>query len=88
MLKSINLNVFVNLHVTLRILATIPATTCECDRTRTTMVSKCLNRLALMYIHIEIVPEVNKVLSKFTKDKRRLELILIFPLYSCQFRTK
>lgn len=69
MLKSINLKVFVNLHVTLRILATIPATTCECDRTRTTMVSECLNRLALMYIHIEIVPEVNKVLVNLLKIK-------------------
>ncbi|XP_057291325.1 52 kDa repressor of the inhibitor of the protein kinase-like [Hydractinia symbiolongicarpus] len=85
-LKSIDLKVFVNLNVALRILATIPVTTCECERsfssmrklksyTRTTMVSDRLNGLALMYIHNEIVPDVHQVINKFAKDKRRLELI-------------
>ena len=85
-LKTVDLKVFQNLNVVLRILATIPVTTCECERsfsalrklkhyTRTTMVSEQLNGLALMYIHSEIVPDYNQVIDKFGKDKRRLEFI-------------
>ena len=39
------------------------------------MVSERLNGVALMYIHDEIVPNVNQVIDKFAQDKRRLEFI-------------
>ena len=65
---------FENIKVALRILATLPVTSCECERSfyalrrlkdyaRSTMVSERLNGLALMYIHQEIVPV--KLLKNF-----------------------
>ena len=34
-----------------------------------------LNGLSLMYIHKDIVPDIDEVLDLFAKDKRRIELI-------------
>ena len=85
-LKQVNLKLFANLEIVLRILATIPVTSCECERTfsalrrlkdysRSTMLGSRLNGLSLMYIHQDIVPGINEVIDLFATDKRRLELI-------------
>ena len=85
-LKQVNLKLFANLEIALRILATIPVTSCECERTfsalrrlkdysRSTMSADRLNSLSLMYIHKDIMPDIDEVLDLFAKDKRRLELI-------------
>ena len=61
-LKAISFDSFANIKVALRILATLPVTSCECERsfsamrrlknyTRSTMVEERLNGLALMEIH-------------------------------------
>ena len=85
-LKSGNMKMFPNLNQVMRILATIPVTSCECERTfsalrrlknysRGTMGASRLNGLSLMYIHQDIVPDVNEVIDLFAADNRRLELI-------------
>lgn len=74
---------FDNLMVCLRILATLPVTSCECESSfsvlrqlknykRNTMTSERLNGLALMYVHTEIVPEVDDVIDKFSVNNRKL----------------
>ncbi|XP_057290939.1 52 kDa repressor of the inhibitor of the protein kinase-like [Hydractinia symbiolongicarpus] len=71
-LKSINLSLFTNINVAIRILATIPITSCECERSfsslrrlkdycRSTMTEDRLNGLSLMYIHEEIIPKIQFV---------------------------
>ena len=61
-LKAISFDSFANIKVALRILATLPVTSCECERsfsvmlrlknyTRSTMVEERLNGLAMMEIH-------------------------------------
>ena len=86
-LKHLNFNGFENIKVALRILATIPVTSCECERSfsalrrlksynRSTMVEERLNGLALMHIHQEIEPDVEEVINKFSFGNRRLELRL------------
>lgn len=83
-LKAINFEAFDNIKVALRILATLPITSCECERSfsslrrlkdykRSTMVEERLNGLALMHIHPEIEPNVNKVIDKFSVSNRRLD---------------
>ena len=75
---------FENIKVALRILGTIPVTSCECERsfsalrrlkdyTRSTMLSDRLNGLALIYVHREIIPDVEKVIDRFALKNRRLE---------------
>ncbi|XP_065684766.1 zinc finger MYM-type protein 1-like [Hydra vulgaris] len=63
----------------------LPITTCECERsistfrriktyTRSTMSENRLNGLALMSIHQEIVPDINRVIEIFaSKGDRKLE---------------
>lgn len=87
-LKSVPFAGFENIKVCLRILATLPVTSCECERsfsslrrlkdyTRSRMVADRLNGLALMYIHQDIIPEVGKIIDKFAASgTRRLELSL------------
>ena len=85
-LKSVRFDGFQNIKVALRILGTLPVTSCECERsisalrrlktyTRSTMLEDRLNGLALMQIHQEIEPDVNQVLDKFSSANRRLDLI-------------
>ncbi|XP_028394498.1 52 kDa repressor of the inhibitor of the protein kinase-like [Dendronephthya gigantea] len=75
-LKAVSFEGFENIKVILRILGTLPITSCECERSisslrnlknylRSTMVEKRLNGFALMKIHQEIVPDVEKVIDKF-----------------------
>ena len=85
-LKAISFDSFANIKIALRILATLPVTSCECERsfsamrrlkncTRSTMVEERLNGLALMEIHQDIEPSVQQVIDKFSADSRRIELI-------------
>ena len=82
-LKAISFDGFENIKVVLRILGTLPITSCECERTisalrtlknyqRSTMVEERLNGLALMQIHQEIIPDVEKVIDKFAEGDTRL----------------
>ena len=82
-LKRIPFNGFNNIKVSLRILGTSPVTTCTCEwsfstmrrlktYTRSTMVSERLNGIALMHVHQEIVPDVEKVIDLFSTKNRRL----------------
>nr|XP_047139004.1 52 kDa repressor of the inhibitor of the protein kinase-like [Hydra vulgaris] len=83
-LKSISFPGFENIKIALRILGTLPVTSCECERSfsvmrrlkdymRTTMSEDRLNGLALMYIHQEIVPCIDNVINRFSIKNRRLD---------------
>ena len=71
-----NIKNFSNIKVCLRILGTLPVITCTCERsfssmrrlktyTRNTMISEKLNRIALMHVHQEIVPDIGNVIDLF-----------------------
>ena len=86
-LKSVKFVGFENIKIILRILATLPITSCECERSisalrtlkdykRSTMVEERLNGLAMMKIHQEIVPNVEKVINKFATGNTRLNFTL------------
>ena len=83
-LKAVNFDGFENIKVVLRILGTLPITSCECERSisalrmlkdykRSTMVEERLNGLALMNIHQEIVPDTDQVIDKFSVGNTRLK---------------
>ncbi|XP_057316859.1 52 kDa repressor of the inhibitor of the protein kinase-like [Hydractinia symbiolongicarpus] len=83
-----------NLTVALRILATLPVTSCEFERSffamrrlknynRSTMVADRLNGLALLHIHKEFVPSTSSVINKFAVKNRRLDFNFFhLPSYS------
>ncbi|XP_057299469.1 52 kDa repressor of the inhibitor of the protein kinase-like [Hydractinia symbiolongicarpus] len=82
-LKAVKFDGFENIKVALRILATLPVTSCECERsfsslrrlkdyTRSTMVQDRLNGIALMYIHKEILPNIDAVIDRYAMCNRRL----------------
>ncbi|XP_065681491.1 52 kDa repressor of the inhibitor of the protein kinase-like [Hydra vulgaris] len=82
-LKSIDMRGFLNIRTALIILGTIPITTCECERSisvilrlethsRRNMIESRFNSLALMSIHQEIFPEVERVIDIFSKSGERL----------------
>ena len=87
-LKSVPYPGFENIKECFKILGTLPVTSCECERsfsalrilkdyTRSTMGEERLNGLALMHIHHDTIPDVNKVIDKFSMSgNRRLELML------------
>ena len=83
-LKAISFDGFENIKVLLRILGTLPITSCECEHSisqlrilkdykHSTMVKEHLNGLALMKIHQEIVPDIEKVIDKFSVGNTRLK---------------
>ena len=85
-LKAINFPGFENIKILLQILGTLPVTSCECKRTfsalrrlknynRSTVVADRLNGLALLHVHQEIHPDVQRVIDVFASDKRRIELL-------------
>ena len=86
-LKAMPHGVFPNIEVALRILATLPVTSCECERSfsalrrlkdysRSTMLENRLNGLALMYVHKEILPDIEEVIQQFSlMGPRKLEFI-------------
>ena len=82
-LKSINFGTVSNIKIYLRILVTLPVTTCTCKRsfssmrrlknyTRSTMVSESLNGIALMHVHQEIIPDTEKVIDLYAGQNRQL----------------
>ena len=87
-LKSINFPCFPIIKTALRILGTLPVTSCSCERSfsalrklkmynRSTMSNERLSALALLYIHVEIDPDPQSILEKFIAlGPHRLELDL------------
>ena len=82
-LKCIPFNGFNSIKVCLRILGTSLVTTCTCKWSfsamrrvktyaRSTMVSERLNGIALMYVHQEIVHDIEKIIDLFSTKNRRL----------------
>ena len=76
-------NGFNNIKVALRILGTSTVTTCTYERSfsamrrlktysKSTMVSERLNDIALMHLHQEIFPDIEKVIDLFSTKNRRL----------------
>ena len=74
-MKTISFPGFQNIQMALKILATIPVTSCSCERsfsamsrlknyTRSTMTDDRLNGLALMHIHRDIIPSIDNVLDR------------------------
>ena len=86
-LKLVNFDGYNNIKEALKILGTLPVTSCECERSfsslkllksfnRTILSTERLNGLALVYIHQEQEPNIDKILTKFSLMKdRRLEMI-------------
>nr|XP_047143015.1 uncharacterized protein LOC100197382 [Hydra vulgaris] len=79
-LKSIDMRGFLNIRTAFIILGTIPITTCECERSisvirrlktfsRSNMIESRFNSLALMSIHQEIFPDVERVIDIFSKSE-------------------
>ena len=87
-LQSIDFTGFQNIKEALHILATLPITSCECERSfsgmkrlknflRSTMNQNRLNGLALLNFHQDKVPDKDKVIQRFAGlRERRLELDL------------
>ena len=82
-LKSINFSSFSNIKICLRILGTLPVTTCTWERsyssmrrlkkyTRSIMVSERLNRIAFMHVHQEIIPDTERVINLNVDQNRQL----------------
>ena len=77
---------FENIKVALRILGTLPVTSCTCERSfssmkrlknyqRSTMSNDRLNALSLIYVHKEIVPSTDAVIDLFSAGNRRLDFV-------------
>ena len=85
-LKVTDKMIFPNIYTALKILATLPITTCEAERSisvirrlktymRSTMSQTRLNGLALLNIHRDIEVDPNEVLDTFaSKHERRLRM--------------
>ena len=83
-LQHCNRNFFPNIHVLLRLLATLPVTTAECERSisglkllktslRSTMTNQRLNGLALMRLHRNITVDSWAIVDAFgRKFKTRM----------------
>ena len=83
-LKSIKFSGFQNIKVALRIIGTLPVTSCKCERsfsalrrlktyTRSTMVAEKLNGLALLHVHKDIIVNIGKVIGLYAMKNRRLK---------------
>jgi hypothetical protein len=78
---------FPNFSIALKLLATLPITSCECERSfssmkrlknysRSTMSADRLNGLALLYIHQDVEPDVEEVINSFARmSTRRIEFL-------------
>ena len=87
-LKAIDFPCFDTIKVALRILGTIPVTSCSCERSfsalrmlktynRSTMCNERLNALALMFIHKNVDPDPEDILDRFIAlGPHRLQLDL------------
>ena len=85
-LKVIDFKSFSNIKVCLRILGTLHVTTCTFEQslssikrlkayTLSTIISERLNGIALMHVHQENVPDIEKVIDLFAVTNRRLTFI-------------
>ena len=86
-LKAVSYDGYANIKVALLILATLPITSCECERsfsamkrlktyTRSVMAPDRMNGLALLHIHQELNPDPEKVIKKYGESgSHRLEII-------------
>ena len=87
LLPTIDRMTFPNIYVAMQILATLPVTTCTCERSisvlrrlktylRNTMTGNRLNDLALLHVHREIHLDVEEVINRFAiRHPRRMKLI-------------
>ena len=84
-LKLINSQIFPNIYASLKILGTMPPTSCECERSiskmglvltdkRSTMGQERFNALVLMSVHKDVPISVDEVIDEFAKKSRRIEL--------------
>ena len=86
-LKVTDNEIFPNIAVMLKVLCTIPVTTCECERSvsalrrlktymRSSMVEDRLNGLALLHVHYGVSINTEEVLDLFArKHPRRLQIV-------------
>ena len=87
LLPSINRITFPNIFTAMQILATLPVTTCTCERSisvlrrlktylRNSMAEDRLNALALLHVHREIKLESEDIIDRFAlRHPRRMKLI-------------
>ena len=84
-LKRADSLAFPNIHLALKLLGTLPITTCECEwlfssvrivKTwdRSTMTNARLNVLALLFIHREIDLDVSEIIDLFLQKSSRMQL--------------
>ena len=78
---------FPNIHCLLRILCTLPVTSCECERSisgirrlktymRTTMTEERMNGLLLTHIHYDMELDIDVIIDEFARCRpRRMELL-------------
>ena len=95
-LKECDDDLFPNIYTLLKICATIPATSCECERSATSlrrlhtynracMGQERLSSLALMHIHYQVKIVLDEVVNLFaTKHPRRLELGTILSIQTIE----
>ena len=88
--KTANELVFPNIYVALKILAVVPVTTCECERSvsalrrmktwlRTTRSNERLNGLAMMHTNNDITVDVEEVMNTFARQNpTRMQFLDIF----------
>ena len=81
-LKACDYGMYPNLHVLLRICATIPVTSCECEQLgsvlkclhtylRALMGQMLLRALALLHLNYDVNIDIEKVIDKFARKKER-----------------
>ena len=84
-LKRADSLAFPNIHLALKLLGTLPITTCEYERSfsslrivktwdRSTIANARLNGVALLFIHREIDLDVSKIIDLFAQKNRRVQL--------------
>ena len=84
-LKRVDSLAFPNIHLALKLLGTLPITTCEYERSfsslrivktwdRSTIANARLNGVALLFIHREIDLDVSKIIDLFAQKNRRVQL--------------
>ena len=81
-----NLRAYPNIEALLKILATLPVTTCTSERSfsalkhlksylRSTMMEKILNRLVALYIHKGIALNKEAVIDEFYRGNHRIKFV-------------
>ena len=84
-LKRADSLAFPNIHLALKLLGTLPITTCEYERSfsslrivktwdRSTTANARLNGVALLFIHREIDLDVSEIIDLFAQKNRRVQL--------------